>query len=67
MAWVIQCPKHGVVLEDYHFEAIQKLEIHSNEDCGVSGIKTLLYEKRAQTKWEAREECLLDSKELQDN
>ncbi|MDH3312179.1 MAG: hypothetical protein OEM28_03410 [Nitrosopumilus sp.] len=68
MAWVIQCPKHGKVLEDYHFEALKKLELHSKEEREYEEIeKAYLYEIEEQTIWEAKGEKLMSCVELKDN
>ena len=68
MAWVVQCPKHGKVLEDYHFEALKKLELHSKEEREYEEIeKTFLYEAEEQTIWEAKGEKLMSCVELRDN
>jgi len=35
MSWVIQCPKHGIVIKEYHFEALHSLECHSKKTCSL--------------------------------
>jgi len=67
MSWVIQCPKHGIVVKEYHFEALHSLEFHSKKTCSLKKERTFLFEQIEQTIWEAKEERLLDSKELADN
>lgn len=67
MAWVVQCPKHGAVIEEYHYEALRKLEIHSKKNCDFKNYKTVLYELKEQDMWEKREENLLNSLDLKDN
>lgn len=67
MAWVVQCPTHGAVIEDYHFEALRKLELHSKKTCDIKKDSAFLFELKEQEMWEKREEKLLDSLELVDN
>lgn len=67
MAWVVQCPKHGEVIEEYHFEALRKLELHSKKICDIKNHKTVLYELKRQEIWERKEENLLNSLDLKDN
>lgn len=63
MSWVVQCPKHGVVVEEYHFEALHSLEFHSKKTCSLKKERTFLFE---QIEWIICEikEGLLDSKKI---
>ncbi|MBS1267711.1 MAG: hypothetical protein MAG458_00423 [Nitrosopumilus sp.] len=45
MSWVVQCPKHGVVVEEYHFEALHSLEFHSKKTCSLKKERTFLFEQ----------------------
>ena len=68
MAWVIQCSEHGLVFEDYHFEALKKLELHSKEKRDYDEVeKTFLYEVEEQKIWEVKGEKLMSCVELKDN
>ena len=31
MVWVIKCPNHGKLFEEYHIDALHQLELHSQE------------------------------------
>ena len=69
MAWVVQCPKHGKVIEEYHYDAIKKLELHSEEkrESGEQD-KTILYElDEEQIRWEDREERIMSCSETMNN
>ncbi len=44
MSWVIVCPNHGRLIEEYHVDALHQLDIHSNEQDKSKFGKTFLYE-----------------------
>lgn len=44
MSWVIQCPKHGAVIEEYHFQALRELELHTKEKCNFKDDVSFLFE-----------------------
>lgn len=67
MSWVVQCPKHGSVVEDYHFQALHQLEHHSKKICEINEDSSFLFESFEQEMWEIREEKLLESLDLLDN
>jgi len=46
MSWIVQCPKHGIVVEEYHFEAMRKLELHSKKKCDFKHDSSFLFESK---------------------
>lgn len=48
MSWVVQCPKHGAVVEGYHFQAFRELELHSTEKCDSKNNLSFLFELKEQ-------------------
>lgn len=44
MSWIVQCPKHGRITKEYHFEALRELDSHSGEE-KISSDPCVLYEE----------------------
>ncbi|WP_067959275.1 hypothetical protein [Nitrosopumilus sp. Nsub] len=66
MSWLIQCPKHGAIIEEYHFKALKKLKIHSTKKCEIIQDVAFLIEYKKHGICERIEEQL-DSIELLDD